>query len=69
MTNSFPTPSKLSSHTKGVHDRLIRMNCCNYVMIKDLSLHRCILWFSVFECKKILRLDAFFPSLLETCCL
>ena len=38
-------------------------------MIKDLSLHCCILQFSAFECKKILRLDVFTYSLLETWCL
>jgi hypothetical protein len=60
MTDSFLTPSKFSSHTERVRDRLIRANYCNYVMIKDLLLHYCILWFSAFECKKILRLDVFF---------
>jgi len=33
------------------------------------SWHHCILWFSAFECKKILRLDVFPYSLLETGCL
>jgi hypothetical protein len=45
---------------------MIRADHCNYVMIKDLFMHYCILWFSVFERKKILCLDAFFYSLLET---
>jgi hypothetical protein len=42
------------------------MNYGNYVMIKDLLWHYCILWFSAFECKNILRLDALSYSLLET---
>jgi hypothetical protein len=66
MTDSLSFPSKFSSYTKRVRDRLIRTNYGNYVMIKDLLWHYCFLWFSAFERKKILRLDVFFHSLLGT---
>jgi len=45
---------------------MIHMNCYSYVMIKDLSLHYCIPWSSMFEYKRILCLDAFFSSPLQT---
>jgi hypothetical protein len=45
---------------------MIRVNYCNHVMIKDLLLHCCILQRFSFEYKKILRLDVFSHSLLET---
>ena len=69
MTNSSPFFHLCFVLCQSVHYRRIRVDCCSYVMIKDLLLHYCILWSSMFECKRILRLDAFFSSLLETWCL
>jgi len=66
MTDSLSYSIYFSYYTKRVRDRLIRANYGNYVMIKDLLWRYCFLWFSVFECKKILRLDVFFYILLET---